>query len=77
MAHVVAGTVCVRGAELLLATDLLIVRVPEETVRADANGPVLIGLAHGVPSADDRALADVPALTLAERRVLGGTRFLG
>jgi hypothetical protein len=44
VADIVPGAVLVGGAQLLLAADLLVVRVAEEALRADANGPVLVGL---------------------------------
>jgi len=76
VANVVARAVLVGGAELLLAANLLIIRVAEKALRADADGPVFVSLADGIPAADDRPLADVPALTLAEEGVLGGAGLL-
>ena len=77
VADVVPGAVLVGGAELLLATDLLVAGVAEKSFRAGADRAVAVGLADGVPAADDRPLADVPALALAEQGVLVGARLLG
>ena len=76
MTDSISGTIRIRRTKFLLTSDLLVVRIPEKSVRADAIGSVAVSLADGVAAADDGAFADVLAFALAEAGVLGRAGLL-
>ena len=59
-----------------MTSNFLVIRISKESVRADAVGPVAVGLADGVAAADDRTVTDVLTFALAQVRVLGCARLL-